>query len=145
MILGMLVFFIITIFFHQLGAFLIWAILEVSTRNFRFRTCPDPYSDSSDPIRPRYPIRISLLLSVALISPFLIPGHPIGDVANYGLLLSRMGCVVLGTALFSLYFGARFMSRRDLKDLFLAILDQKDLRLHFLLSLFYSVASLLHL
>ena len=117
MILEMLGFFINTILFHQVGAFVIWAILELSTRNFRFRN-----SDSSDPVRPRYPIRISLLLSVALISPFLIPGYPIGDVANYGLLLSRMGWVVLGIALFSLYFGARFISRRDLKDLYLAIL-----------------------
>ena len=110
-------FFINTIVFHQVGALVIWAILELSTRNFRFRN-----SDSSDPVRPRYPLRISLLLSVALISPFLIPGYPIGDVANFGLLLSRMGWIVLGTALFSLYFGARFMSRSDLKDLFLAIL-----------------------
>ena len=117
MILGMLVFFITTIVFHQLGAFVIWAILEVSTRNLSFRN-----SDSSDPVRPRYPIRLSLLLSVALISPFLIPGYPIGDVANYGFLLSGMACIALGTALFSLYFGSRFMSRRDLKDLFLAIL-----------------------
>jgi hypothetical protein len=117
MILEMLGFFINTIVFHQVGAFVIWAILELSTRNFRFRN-----SDSSDPVKPRYPIRISLLLSVALISPFLIPGYPTGDVANFGLLLSRMGCVVLGTALLSLYFGARFKSRSDLKDLFLAIL-----------------------
>ena len=117
MILEMLGFFINTIVFHQVGALVIWAILELSTRNFRFRN-----SDSSDPVRPRYPLRISLLLSVALISPFLIPGYPPGDVANFGLLLSRMGCIVLGTALFSLYFGARFKSRSDLKDLFLAIL-----------------------
>ena len=117
MFLQMIPFFVITIVLHQLGAFVTWAILELSTRNFRFRK-----SDSSDPVRHRYPIRISLLLSVALISPFLIPGYPIGDVANYGLLLSRMGCIVLGTALFSLYFGARFMSRSDLKDLYLAIL-----------------------
>jgi len=117
MILEMLVFPIITIVLHQLGAFVIWAILELSTRNFRFRN-----RDSSDPVKPRYPIRISLLLSISLISPFLIPGYPTGDVANFGLLLSRMGCIVLGTALFSLFCGVRFKSRSDLKDLFLAIL-----------------------
>ncbi len=116
MILGMLVFFIITIGLHQLGALVIWTILEFSTRNFHFRN-----SDSSDPTRPRYPTRFSLLASFALISPFLIPGYPIGDVANYELLLSRMGWIVLGTASCSLYFGARFKSSRDLKDIFLAI------------------------
>lgn len=112
----MLPFFIITVGLHQLGAFVIWAILEGSTRNFGFRN-----RDSSESIEPPYPLRISLLFSISLILPFVIPGYPIPDVGNYGLLLSRMLWVVLGTVLASLYFGGRFISERNLNHLHLAI------------------------
>lgn len=114
--LEMLPFFIITVGLHQLGAFVIWAILEGSTRNFGFRN-----RDSSKSIEPPYPLRISLLFSISLILPFVIPGYPIPDVGNYGLLLSRMLWVVLGTGLASLYFGGRFISERNLNYLHLAI------------------------
>ena len=114
--LEMLPFFIITVGLHQLGAFVIWAILEGSTRNFGFRN-----RDSSESIEPPYPLRISLLFSISLILPFVIPGYPIPDVGNYGLLLSRMLWVVLGTVLASLYFGGRFISERNLNHLHLAI------------------------
>jgi len=114
--LEMLPFFIITVGLHQLGALVIWAILEGSTRNFGFRN-----RDSSKSIEPPYPLRISLLFSISLILPFVIPGYPIPDVGNYGLLLSRMLWVVLGTGLASLYFGGRFISERNLNYLHLAI------------------------
>ena len=66
-------------------------------------------------------MRISLLFSVSLILPFVIPGYQIPDVGHYGLLLSRMLWVVLGTGLASLYFGGRFISERNLNHLHLAI------------------------
>lgn len=112
----MLPFFIVTVGLHQLGAFVIWAILEGITRNFAFRS-----RDSSESIQPPYPLKISLLFSISLILPFVIPGYPIPDVGNYGLLLSRMLWVVLGTGLASLYFGGRFISKRNLSHLHLAI------------------------
>ena len=114
--LDLIPFFVMTVGLHQIGAFVIWAILEGITRNLSFRKL-----DSSDSIVPRYPLRISFLFSISLILPFAIPGYPIPDVGNYGLLLSRMGWLILGTGLTSLYFGDRFISERNLKDLFLAI------------------------
>ena len=117
MFLNMLPFFIITVGLHQLGAFVIWAILEAATRNSDFRN-----RDSSESKQPPYPLRISLLFSISLILPFVIPGYPVPDVGNYGLLLSRMLWVILGTGLASLYFGGRFISERNLNHLHLAIL-----------------------
>ena len=116
MFLNMLPFFIITVGLHQLGAFVIWAILEAATRHSGFRN-----RDSSESKQPPYPLRISLLFSISLILPFVIPGYPVPDVGNYGLLLSRMLWVILGTGLASLYFGGRFISERNLNHLHLAI------------------------
>ena len=116
MFLNMLPFFIITVGLHQLGAFVIWAILEAATRHSGFRN-----RDSSESIPPPYPLRISLLFSISLILPFVIPGYPVPDVGNYGLLLSRMLWVATGTGLASLYFGGRFISERNLNHLHLSI------------------------
>ena len=115
--LEMLPFFIITVGLHQLGAFVIWAILEVSTRNFGFRN-----RDSSESIEPPYPLRISLLFSISLILPFAIPGYPNPDVANYGLLLSGLLCMVVVTGVVSLFYWIRFLRKRNLRELYLAII-----------------------
>ena len=110
--LEMLPFFIITVGLHQLGAFVIWAILEGSTRNFGFRN-----SDSSESIEPPYPLRISLLFSISLILPFAIPGYP-----SPGLLLSRLLCMVVVTGVVSLFYWIRFIRKRNLRELYLAII-----------------------
>jgi hypothetical protein len=110
--LEMLPFFIITVGLHQLGAFVIWAILEVSTRNFGFRN-----RDSSESIEPPYPLRISLLFSISLILPFAIPGYP-----SPGLLLSRLLCMVVVTGVVSLFYWIRFIRKRNLRELYLAII-----------------------
>ena len=115
--LEMLPFFIITVGLHQLGAFVIWAILEVSTRNFGFRN-----RDSSESIEPPYPLRISLVFSISLILPFAIPGYPYPDVANYGLLLSGLLCMVVVTGVVSLFYWIRFIRKRNLRELYLAII-----------------------
>ena len=115
--LEMLPFFIITVGLHQLGAFVIWAILEGSTRNFGFRN-----RDSSESIEPPYPLRISLLFSISLILPFAIPGYPNPDVANYGLLLSGLLCMVVVTGVVSLFYWIRFIRKRNLRELYLAII-----------------------
>ena len=115
--LEMLPFFIITVGLHQLGAFVIWAILEVSTRNFGFRN-----RDSSEAIEAPYPLRISLLFSISLILPFAIPGYPNPDVANYGLLLSGLLCMVVVTGVVSLFYWIRFIRKRNLRELYLAII-----------------------
>ena len=110
--LEMLPFFIITVGLHQLGAFVIWAILEGSTRNFGFRN-----RDSSESIEPPYPLRISLLFSISLILPFAIPGYP-----SPGLLLSRLLCMVVVTGVVSLFYWIRFIRKRNLRELYLAII-----------------------
>lgn len=110
--LEMLPFFIITVGLHQLGAFVIWAILEVSTRNFGFRN-----RDSSESIESPYPLRISLLFSISLILPFAIPGYP-----SPGLLLSRLLCMVVVTGVVSLFYWIRFIRKRNLRELYLAII-----------------------
>ena len=115
--LEMLPFFIITVGLHQLGAFVIWAILEGSTRNFGFRN-----RDSSESIESPYPLRISLLFSISLILPFAIPGYPNPDVANYGLLLSGLLCMVVVTGVVSLFYWIRFIRKRNLRELYLAII-----------------------
>ena len=110
--LEMLPFFIITVGLHQLGALVIWAILEGSTRNFGFRN-----RDSSESIESPYPLRISLLFSFSLILPFAIPGYP-----SPGLLLSRLLCMVVVTGVVSLFYWIRFIRKRNLRELYLAII-----------------------
>jgi len=110
--LEMLPFFIITVGLHQLGALVIWAILEGSTRNFGFRN-----RDSSESIESPYPLRISLLFSISLILPFAIPGYP-----SPGLLLSRLLCMVVVTGVVSLFYWIRFIRKRNLRELYLAII-----------------------
>ena len=110
--LEMLPFFIITVGLHQLGALVIWAILEGSTRNFGFRN-----RDSSESIESPYPLRITLLFSISLILPFAIPGYP-----SPGLLLSRLLCMVVVTGVVSLFYWIRFIRKRNLRELYLAII-----------------------
>ena len=68
----------------------------------------------------RYPWLISLGLAVALILPFAIPANP--GVANYGLLLSRLLCMVVVTGVVSLFYWIRFIRKRNLRELYLAII-----------------------
>ena len=91
---------------------MIWAILEGSTRNFGFRN-----RDSSESIESPYPLRISLLFSISLILPFAIPGYP-----SPGLLLSRLLCMVVVTGVVSLFYWIRFIRKRNLRELYLAII-----------------------
>ena len=134
--LEMLPFFIITVGLHQLGAFVIWAILEGSTRNFGFRN-----RDSSESIESPYPLRISLLFSISLILPFAIPGYPNPDVANYGLLLSGLLCMVVVTGVVSLFYWIRFIRKRNLRELYLAIIGMLTSGAGFYYSLLAGAAS----
>ena len=134
--LEMLPFFIITVGLHQLGAFVIWAILEGSTRNFGFRN-----RDSSESIESPYPLRISLLFSISLILPFAIPGYPNPDVANYGLLLSRLLCMVVITGVVSLFYWIRFIRKWNLRELYLAIIGMLTSGAGFYYSLLAGAAS----
>lgn len=127
----MLPFFIITVGLHQLGAFVIWAILEGSTRNFGFRN-----RDSSESIESPYPLRISLLFSISLILPFAIPGYP-----SPGLLLSRLLCMVVVTGVVSLFYWIRFIRKRNLRELYLAIIGMLTSGAGFYYSLLAGAAS----
>ncbi len=129
--LEMLPFFIITVGLHQLGAFVIWAILEGSTRNFGFRN-----RDSSESIESPYPLRISLLFSISLILPFAIPGYP-----SPGLLLSRLLCMVVVTGVVSLFYWIRFIRKRNLRELYLAIIGMLTSGAGFYYSLLAGAAS----
>ena len=110
------VFFAGNIFCHQLAALFIWFILEGLTRKCSFRE-----TGSSRPLVNCYPWLISLGLAVALILPFAIPGYPNPDVANYGLLLSKLLCMVVGTGIISLFYWIRFIRVPNLRELYLAI------------------------
>ena len=129
--LEMLPFFIITVGLHQLGAFVIWAILEGSTRNFGFRN-----RDSSESIEPPSPLRNSLLFSISLILPFAIPGYP-----SPGLLLSRLLCMVVVTGVVSLFYWIRFIRKRNLRELYLAIIGMLTSGAGFYYSLLAGAAS----
>ena len=113
---GEVVFFAGNIFCHQLAALFIWFILEGLTRKCTFRE-----NSSSRLLVNRYPWLISLGLAVALILPFAIPGYPNPDVANYGLLLSKLLCMVVGTGIISLFYWIRFIRVPNLRELYLAI------------------------
>ena len=113
---GEVVFFAGNIFCHQLAALFIWFILEGLTRKLSFRE-----NSSSRLLVNRYPWLISLGLAVALILPFAIPGYPNPDVANYGLLLSKLLCMVVGTGIISLFYWIRFIRVPNLRELYLAI------------------------
>ena len=101
---------------HQLAALFIWAILEGFTSKSSFRE-----NNSSRPLGNRYPWLISLGLAFALISPFVLPSYPPPDVANYGLLISRLLYMVVGTGVFSLIYWIRFAKVPNLRELYLAI------------------------
>ena len=100
---------------HQLVALFIWCILKRFTKKRSFRE-----KSSSRLLVNRYPWLISLGLAVALILPFAIPANP--GVANYGLLLSRLLCMVVGTGVISLVYLIRFIREPNLRDLYLAII-----------------------
>ena len=108
---------IITILLHSLAMGIVWVILEGVTKKFSFRN-----SGSLDKPGNRFPWLLSLLLTVALILAFVIPGYPIPDVRNYGFMLSKFLFLVCGSGLFSLGCWIRMIIKPELRTLHLAII-----------------------
>ena len=133
---SLLLFSLAIIFCHQLAAAIIWSILEALTRSSSFRE-----NAQSKPLMNTYPLFVSFLLSVTLTLPLVIPGYPIPDVGNYGLMLSRFLWVVQGTALFSLICWIRFLSAPNLRGLFLAVAGMLTSATGFLFLLYVGAAS----
>lgn len=121
---------------HQLVALFIWFMLEGFTRKRISRK-----SGSSIPLINRCPWLISLCFAIALILPFAIPGYPKPDVANYGLLLSRLLCMVVVTGVVSLFYWIRFIRKRNLRELYLAIIGMLTSGAGFYYSLLAGAAS----
>ena len=130
------VFFTANIICHQLVALFIWFMLEGFTRKRISRK-----SGSSIPLVNRCPWLISLCFAIALILPFAIPGYPKPDVANYGLLLSRLLCMVVVTGVVSLFYWIRFIRKRNLRELYLAIIGMLTSGAGFYYSLLAGAAS----
>ena len=133
---SLLFFSLVIIFCHQVAALIIWSILEALTTNFRFRK-----NTPSTALVNRYPWFVSFLLSVELTLPMAMPGYPVPDVGNYGLMLSRFLWVVQGTVLFSLFYGGRFITAPNLKGLFLAIAGMLTSAAGFVFLLYVGAAS----
>lgn len=129
-------FFAANIICHQLVALFIWFMLEGFTRKRSFRK-----SSSSIPLVNRSSWLISLGFAVALILPFAILGYPNPDVANYGLLLSRLLCMVVVTGVVSLFYWIRFIRKRNLRELHLAIIGTLTSGAGFYYSLLAGAAS----
>ena len=108
---------IITILLHSLAMGFVWVILQGVTKKFSFRN-----SGSLDKPGNRFPWLLSLLLTVALILAFVIPGYPIPDVRNYGFMLSKFLFLVCGSGLFSLGCWIRMIIKPELRTLHLAII-----------------------
>jgi hypothetical protein len=108
---------IITILLHSLAMGIVWVILQGVTKKFSFRN-----SGSLDKPGNRFPWLLSLLLTVALILAFVIPGYPIPDVRNYGFMLSKFLFLVCGSGLFSLGCWIRMIIKPELRTLHLAII-----------------------
>ena len=106
-----------TILLHSLAIGIVWVILEGVTKKFSFRN-----SGSLDKPGNRFPWLLSLLLTVALILAFVIPGYPIPDVRNYGFMLSKFLFLVCGSGLFSLGCWIRMIIKPELRTLHLAII-----------------------
>ena len=108
---------IITILLHSLAMGIVWVILQGVTKKYSFRN-----SGSLDKPGNRFPWLLSLLLTVALILAFVIPGYPIPDVRNYGFMLSKFLFLVCGSGLFSLGCWIRMIIKPELRTLHLAII-----------------------
>ena len=110
--------FLITItLLHSLATVIVWGVLQVGTKKFSFRN-----SASLDKSGDRYPWLLSLLLTLALLLAFAIPGYPKPDVANYGFLLNKLLLMTIGSGLFSLGCWGRMINKPELRTLHLAII-----------------------
>ena len=127
---------IITIIFHLIASGIVWIILQELTKKFSFRN-----SGSLDIQGNRYPWLLSLLLTVALILAFVIPGYPIPDVRNYGFMLSKFLFLVCGSGLFSLGCWIRMIIKPELRTLHLAIIGMLTSAVGFFFLVFVGSAS----
>ena len=127
---------IITILLHSLAMGIVWVILEGVTKKFSFRN-----SGSLDKPGNRFPWLLSLLLTVALILAFVIPGYPIPDVRNYGFMLSKFLFLVCGSGLFSLGCWIRMIIKPELRTLHLAIIGMLTSAVGFFFLVFVGSAS----
>ena len=105
------------ILLHPLASGIVWIIFQQLTKNSRFRN-----SESLDKPGNCYPWLLSLLLTVALLLAFAIPGYPNPDVANYGFLLGKLLFLTIGSGLFSLGCWGRMLNKPELRTLHLAII-----------------------
>ena len=126
----------ITILFYSVTIGIVWGILQVVTKKFSFRN-----SGSLDKPGNRFPWLLSLLLTVALILAFVIPGYPIPDVRNYGFMLSKFLFLVCGSGLFSLGCWIRMIIKPELRTLHLAIIGMLTSAVGFFFLVFVGSAS----
>ena len=110
-------FLIIITLLHSLATGIVWGVLQVVTKKFNFRN-----SVSLDKSGNRYPWLLSLLLTLALLLAFAIPGYPKPDVANYGFLLGKLLLLTISSGLFSLSCWGRMINKPELRTLHLAII-----------------------
>ena len=127
---------IITILLHSLAMGIVWVILQGVTKKYSFRN-----SGSLDKPGNRFPWLLSLLLTVALILAFVIPGYPIPDVRNYGFMLSKFLFLVCGSGLFSLGCWIRMIIKPELRTLHLAIIGMLTSAVGFFFLVFVGSAS----
>jgi len=127
---------IITILFYSVAIGIVWGILQVVTKKFSFRNC-----GSLDKPGNRFPWLLSLLLTVALILAFVIPGYPIPDVRNYGFMLSKFIFLAFGSGLFSLGCWIRMIIKPELRTLHLAIIGMLTSAVGFFFLVFVGSAS----
>jgi hypothetical protein len=108
---------IITILLHSLAMGVVWVVLQGVTKKCSFSDGGSLNNSGN-----RFPWPLSLLLTVALILAFLIPGYPNPDVRNYGFMLNKFLFLSCGSGLFSLGFWLRMSVKPDLRTLHLAII-----------------------
>ena len=110
-------FLIIITLLHLLATGMVWGVLQLVTKKFSFFK-----SESLNKSCNRYPWLLSLLLTLALLLAFAIPGYPKPDVANYGFLLGKLLLLAIGCGLFSLGCWGRMINKPELSTLHLAII-----------------------
>ena len=110
-------FLIIITLLHLLATGMVWGVLQLVTKKFSFFN-----SESLDKSGNRYPWLLSLLLTLALLLAFAIPGYTKPDVANYGFLLGKLLLLAIGSGIFSLGCWGRMINKPELRTLHLAII-----------------------
>ena len=124
------------ILLHPLASGIVWIIFQQLTKNSRFRN-----SESLDKPGNCYPWLLSLLLTVALLLAFAIPGYPNPDVANYGFLLGKLLFLTCGSGLFSLGCWILLIIKPELRTLHLAIIGMLTSTVGFIFLLLVGSAS----